>query len=252
MDWLTDPQVWVALATLTSLEIVLGIDNIIFISILAGRLPQAQQARARQLGIIAALVSRLVLLFSLSWIMRLTTPLFTVFQQSVSGRDLILLLGGLFLIGKATHEIHHKLEGEEGENNDEIKASFTGVLLQIMLVDIVFSLDSIITAVGMVDRLSIMVTAVLISVGVMLAFAGAISDFVQRHPTIKMLALSFLILIGMTLVAEGLHQHISKAYIYFAMAFSVMVELLNLKMRSKAKPVHLRSPYSGEAALGEG
>jgi predicted tellurium resistance membrane protein TerC len=238
MDWLTDPQAWIALGTLTALEIVLGIDNVIFISILAGKLPVEQQAKARTLGLGAALVSRLLLLFSLSWIMRLTAPLFTVLEQEISGRDLILLIGGLFLIGKATHEIHNKLEGEEGAGNTAVRASFGSVILQVMLIDIVFSLDSVITAVG------IMVIAVIISVGFMLAFAGPISNFVYRHPTIKMLALAFLILIGVTLMAEGFEQHISKGYIYFAMAFSVLVEMLNLRLRSRQEPVHLREQYT--------
>lgn len=246
MDWLTDPQAWIALATLTALEIVLGIDNVIFIAILAGKLPHEQQAKARSLGLGAALISRLLLLFSLSWIMRLTAPLFAVFGQEISGRDLILLLGGLFLIAKATREIHHKLEGEEGAGNAEVKATFAGVIFQVMLIDIVFSLDSVITAVGMVNRISIMATAVIISVGFMLVFAGPISAFVQRHPTVKMLALAFLILIGVTLMAEGFGQHISKGYIYFAMAFSVLVEMLNLRLRSKQPPVHLRDRYTGE------
>ncbi|HMV82337.1 MAG TPA: TerC family protein [Blastocatellia bacterium] len=245
MDWLTDPQAWIALLTLTSLEIVLGIDNIIFISILAGKLPGEQQNKARVLGLLAAMVSRLLLLLSLTWIMRLTAPLFRIFSQEISGRDLILLVGGLFLIAKATHEIHNKLEGEEGESNTKVKSSFAGVILQIMLIDIVFSLDSVITAVGMVQQVSIMMVAVIVSVGFMLFFSGAISNFVQRHPTVKMLALAFLILIGVNLVAEGLGQHIPKGYTYFAMAFSVLVEMLNLRLRKvSTTPVHLRQEYS--------
>ncbi len=245
MNWLTDPQAWIALLTLTSLEIVLGIDNIIFISILAGKLPGEQQKRARVLGLLAAMVSRLLLLFSLTWIMRLTKPLFNVFSQDISGRDLILLVGGLFLIAKATHEIHNKLEGAEGESDAKVRASFAGVIIQIMVIDIVFSLDSVITAVGMVQDISIMVVAVVVSVGFMLFFSGAISDFVQRHPTVKMLALAFLILIGVNLVAEGLGQHIPKGYTYFAMAFSVLVEMLNLRLRRvPAEPVHLRQEFT--------
>ncbi len=245
MDWLTDPQAWIALLTLTSLEIVLGIDNIIFISILAGKLPGEQQKRARILGLLAAMVSRLLLLFSLTWIMRLTSPLFGVFGQEISGRDLILLIGGLFLIAKATHEIHNKLEGVEGESDAKVGSSFAGVIVQIMMIDIVFSLDSVITAVGMVQNISIMVVAVVISVGFMLFFSGAISDFVQRHPTVKMLALAFLILIGVNLMAEGFGQHIPKGYTYFAMAFSVLVEMLNLKLRKvPAEPVHLRQEFT--------
>lgn len=248
MNWLTDPQAWIALLTLTSLEIVLGIDNIIFISILAGKLPGEQQKKARILGLLAAMISRLLLLLSLTWIMRLTAPLFNVFGQDFSGRDLILLIGGLFLIAKATHEIHNKLEGAEGESDAKVKASFAGVIVQIMLIDIVFSLDSVITAVGMVQEVSIMMVAVIISVGFMLFFSGAISDFVQRHPTVKMLALAFLILIGVTLVAEGFEQHISKGYIYFAMAFSVLVEMLNLRLRkATAEPVQLRQEFSEKA-----
>lgn len=248
MDWLNDPQAWIALLTLTSLEIVLGIDNIIFISILAGKLPSEQQKRARILGLLAAMVSRLLLLLSLTWIMRLTAPLFTVLNQEISGRDLILLVGGLFLIAKATHEIHNKLEGAEGESDAKIGSSFASVIVQIMLIDIVFSLDSVITAVGMVKEVSIMMVAVIISVGFMLFFSGAISDFVQRHPTVKILALAFLILIGVTLMAEGFEQHISKGYIYFAMAFSVLVEMLNLRLRRvSVKPVHLRQEFTREA-----
>ena len=253
MDWLSNPEAWIALATLTALEIVLGIDNIIFISILASKLPQDQQARARRLGLLAALVTRILLLFSLSWVVQLTAPLFTVLGQAVSGRDLILILGGLFLLGKATHEIHERLEGAEGHAAAAARPSFAAVIVQIMLLDIVFSLDSVITAVGMVDELAVMITAVVISVGIMLLAAGGISGFVDRHPTIKMLALAFLLLIGFTLVAEGLHHHIPKGYIYFAMAFSVLVEMLNLAARRKKQvpePIHLRPSYVKDEPTG--
>ncbi len=244
MDWITNPEIWIALVTLTSLEIVLGIDNIIFISILAGKLPGNQQAKARQLGLSLAMFVRIGLLFSLSWVIGLTTPLFTVFHHPISGRDLILLVGGLFLLGKSTFEIHEKLEGEEGHAETKLKVSFTGVIVQILLLDIVFSLDSVITAVGMVRQLPVMIAAVVIAVGVMLVAAGSVSDFVERHPTIKMLALSFLLLIGFSLVAEGLEFHIPKGYIYFAMGFSVFVEMLNLRLRHKPEePVKLRAAY---------
>jgi predicted tellurium resistance membrane protein TerC len=247
MDWLTHPETWIALLTLTVLEIVLGIDNVIFISILAGKLPDAQQGKARKTGLFLAMFIRIGLLASLAWIVRLTAPLFTVLGQEISGRDLILLVGGLFLIAKSTHEIHERLEGEEGEASARAAASFTGVIVQILLLDIVFSLDSVITAVGMANQLPVMIAAVVIAVGVMMVSAGAIGDFVARHPTIKMLALSFLLLIGMSLVAEGLDQHIPKGYIYFAMGFSVFVEMLNLRLRKKAvPPVHLREPYVEE------
>lgn len=244
MDWITDPQALIAFFTLTSLEIVLGIDNVIFISILAGKLPAEEQGRARIVGLGAALVTRLLLLFSISWIVRLTEPLFSVLNHPISGRDMILLGGGLFLIGKSTHEIHSKLEGEEGHTTKRTASSFVSVIIQIMLVDIVFSLDSVITAVGMVDRISIMVTAVIVAVGVMMVFAGAISKFVNKHPTIKVLALSFLILIGVMLTAEGLNQHIPKGYVYFAMAFSVLVEMMNIRLRKKVAPVHLHEGYT--------
>ena len=246
MEWLADPQLWIAFATLTVLELVLGIDNVIFISILAGKLPQEQQARARFIGLSLALVMRVILLFSLSWIIGLTAPLFTVLGQEVSGRDLVLLIGGLFLIAKSTHEIHGSLEGEEGHASKKVYSTFTSVIIQITLLDIVFSLDSVITAVGMVNNLWIMIAAVVISIIAMMLFAGPIGNFVQRHPTIKMLALSFLLLIGVTLIAEGLHQHIPKGYIYFAMAFSVLVEVLNMRLRKKADPVHLHNPYSDD------
>jgi predicted tellurium resistance membrane protein TerC len=249
MDWITDPQAWVGLATLTFLEIVLGIDNVIFISILAGRLPREQQGRARYIGLLLAMVMRIALLFSLSWIIRLTAPLFTVLGQAISGRDLVLLIGGLFLLAKSTHEIHQRLEGDEGEESARAAPSLRSVLIQIMLLDIVFSLDSVITAVGMVDQLAVMVIAVIVAVGFMMLFAGPISEFVDRHPTVKMLALSFLILIGVSLIAESFDQHIPKGYIYFAMAFSVLVEMLNLRARKgKADVVHLRPGYHPDAS----
>jgi predicted tellurium resistance membrane protein TerC len=250
MDWLNDPNAWVGLLTLTTLEIVLGIDNIIFISILAGKLPEPQQPTARRLGLMGAFVTRLLLLFSLAWIVRLTRPLFEVFGHGVSGRDLILILGGLFLIGKATFEIHGKLEGEEHDpagGPARAARSLTSVVVQIMLVDIVFSLDSVITAVGMVDEISIMVAANVIALGVMLAAVNPISAFVDRHPTVKMLALSFLVLIGTNLVAEGFGAHIPKGYTYFAMGFSVLVEMLNLRLRRNApRAVSLRQPLDYE------
>lgn len=245
MEWLSDPNIWVALITLTALEIVLGIDNIIFISILAGKLPQHQQQKARTIGLALAMITRIALLFSLTWIMRLTEPLFTVLAQEISGRDLILIVGGLFLLAKSTMEIHEKLEGEEEADAVRAGARFTSVIIQIMFLDIVFSLDSVITAIGMVDNLSVMVAAVVIAVGFMMFFAGAISNFVERHPTVKMLALSFLLMIGLALIGEGFDMHIPKGYIYFAMAFSVFVEMLNLRLRrGRAQPVKLRQPYS--------
>jgi predicted tellurium resistance membrane protein TerC len=243
MDWISDPQAWVGFATLTVLEIVLGIDNVIFISILASKLPRDQQSKARYIGLGLAMLMRIALLFSLSWIVRLTEPLFSVLGQEISGRDLVLLIGGLFLIGKATREIHERLEGEEGEASAKVAPSLRSVLIQIMILDIVFSLDSVITAVGMVDQLGVMIAAVVTAVAFMMVFARPVSDFVERHPTVKMLALSFLILIGVSLVAESFDQHIPKGYIYFAMAFSVMVEMLNLRAKKKAEPVHLRHPY---------
>jgi len=246
MEWLSDPQIWIAFLTLTVLELVLGIDNVIFISILSGKLPPSQQPRARLIGLSLALVMRVILLLSLTWVMGLVEPLFTVFDQGVSGRDLILFVGGLFLIGKSTHEIHGSLEGEEGEGSRKAYGGFAGVILQIMLLDIVFSLDSVITAVGMVSNIWIMISAVVVSIVAMMLFAGSIGAFVQRHPTIKMLALAFLLLIGVTLIAEGLHQHISKGYIYFAMAFSVFVEFLNIRLRKKTRPVVLHNQFSEE------
>ncbi|MFY1595129.1 TerC family protein [Micromonospora sp. WMMD737] len=245
MEFLASPELWIAFATLLLLEIVLGVDNVVFISILAGRLPEHQQARARTIGLSLALVTRLILLASLSWVIGLTAPLFTVLGQEISGRDLILLLGGLFLLGKATYEIHEHLEGEEHAKSGKV-ASFGAVIAQILVLDVVFSLDSVITAVGMVDQLFIMVAAVIIAMIVMLVSAGAISRFVNEHPTVKMLALSFLLLIGASLVAEGFDQHIPKGYVYGPIAFSIFVEFLNLRARKKrqeAKPVHLHPTY---------
>jgi predicted tellurium resistance membrane protein TerC len=244
MEWLTDPQIWIALATLTFLEIVLGVDNIIFISILSGKLPAAQQPRARRLGLLGAMVTRVLLLFSLAWIIRLTAPWFTIVGHDISGRDLILIGGGLFLLGKSTYEIHDKLEGEEGHATNRTATSFASVIVQIMLLDIVFSLDSVITAVGMVDELWVMIAAVMIAVGIMMASAETISAFVHRHPTVKMLALSFLLLIGLSLILEGFDQHIPKGYIYFAMGFSVFVEMINLRLRKASRPVHLHERYA--------
>ncbi len=248
MDWLADPQGWIAFITLLGLEVVLGVDNIIFISILAGKLPAAQQSKARLVGLGLAMLMRVGLLFSLSWVIQLTAPLFNILGKDISGRDLILLVGGLFLVAKSTHEIHQKLEGEHGEASARIKASFSSVLIQILLLDIVFSLDSVITAVGMVDNISIMIAAVVVAVGFMMFFAAPISNFVEQHPTFKMLALSFLLLIGFTLIAEGWDRHIPKGYIYVAMAFSIFVEVLNLKLRKrKTAPVKLHEPYASEA-----
>ena len=247
MDWITDPQAWIAFFTLVSLELILGVDNVIFISILAGKLPVEQQSKARRTGLALAILSRILLLFSLSWIIGLTEPIFEVFGWEVSGRDLILLLGGLFLMGKATYEIHDKLEGVEGHASDHVKASFASVILQVLLLDVVFSLDSVITAVGMVDEIAIMVGAVIIAAIVMIISADPIGNFVERHPTVKMLALSFLLLIGFTLIVEGLHQHIPKGYIYFAMGFSVFVEALNLRLRKSRAPIKLHQPYVTEA-----
>lgn len=247
MDWLADPQVWIAFGTLTALELVLGIDNIVFISILAGKLPAEQQQKARLVGLALAMLMRVGLLFSLSWIISLTAPLFTVLGQEISGRDLVLIGGGLFLIAKSTHEIHSKLEGDEGSGSARVKASFVSVIVQILLLDIVFSLDSVITAVGMVDEIWIMIAAVVVAVLFMMVFASPISNFVDRHPTVKMLALSFLLLIGVTLLAEAFDRHIPKGYIYFAMAFSVFVEMLNLRLRKPhAEPVKLRDPFVEE------
>lgn len=247
MEFLTNPETWIALLTLTALEIVLGIDNLVFITILASKLPKNQQHRAERLGLGLAMFMRIGLLLSISWIIGLTAPLFTIGGYTISGRDLILLVGGLFLIGKSTFEIHEKLEGEHGTKTAKTRngVTFNGVLVQIMLLDIVFSVDSVITAVGMVDSVYIMIAAVVIAVITMALTVTIISDFVERHPTIKILALSFLLLIGFSLVVEGLHQHIPKGYIYFAMGFSVFVEFLNTRMRSRPKqPVKLRSGYA--------
>ena len=253
MEWFTNPEIWISLITLTLLEIVLGIDNIIFISIMASKLPANKQKKARQLGLALAMITRVLLLLSLSWIMTLTSPLFNmgdwialtdselVKQFAISGRDLILIIGGLFLIYKSTSEIHDKLEGADHQAETKAVITFTGVIVQILLLDIVFSLDSVITAVGMADHIEVMIAAVIIAVLVMMLSAGGISDFVNNHPTVKMLALSFLLLIGVSLLAEGFDQHIPKGYIYFAMAFSVLVEMLNLKMNKGKKPVQLRN-----------
>jgi predicted tellurium resistance membrane protein TerC len=243
LGWASSAEGWVALATLTVLEIVLGIDNIVFISILAGKLPRADRGRARRVGLSLAMIIRILLLLSITWVMSLTTPLFAILGNDVSGRDIILIVGGLFLLGKSTLEIHEKLEGVEGHSSARVAASFAAVLVQILLLDIVFSLDSVITAVGMADDVAVMILAVMIAVGVMLVSAGTISEFVERHPTVKILALSFLLLIGVSLIAEGFDQHIPKGYIYFAMAFSVFVEMINLRVRAKAEPVHLHRPY---------
>ena len=242
--WTTSAEGWIALATLTILEIVLGIDNIVFISILSSKVRREDRARARRIGLSLAMFIRIGLLWSITWVIRLTEPLLTTFGQEISGRDLIMLVGGLFLIAKSTHEIHEKLEGDEGERSTRAAASFAGVIVQILLLDIIFSLDSVITAVGMAEDLAVMVLAVVVAVGVMLLSAAAISDFVERHPTVKMLALSFLLLIGVSLIAEGFDQHIPKGYIYFAMGFSIFVEMINLRLRAKAKPVHLHRPYT--------
>ena len=253
MEWLTNPEIWISLVTLTVLEIVLGIDNIIFISIMASKLPADKQKKARQLGLALALITRVLLLLSLTWIMTLTSPLFNIGDWvgltstellekfAISGRDLILIVGGLFLIYKSTTEIHDKLEGEEHKQDGKTAVTFSGVIVQILLLDVVFSLDSVITAVGMANHIEVMIAAVVIAVVVMMLSAGGISDFVNKHPTVKMLALSFLLLIGVSLLAEGLDQHIPKGYIYFAMAFSILVEMLNLRMNKSKKPVHLHN-----------
>ena len=247
MEWLLQPETWIALITLIVLELVLGVDNVIFISILAGKLPHDQQSRARTTGISLAVITRILLLLSLRWIISLDEPFFTLplFKIGISGHDVILIAGGLFLLWKSTHEIHQKLEGVEGESSAKVAGSFWSVIIQIMLLDIVFSLDSVITAVGMVDELAIMIAAVVIAAGVMVFTSGPISKFVEDHPTIKMLALSFLLMIGFTLIVEGFHQHIPKGYIYFAMTFSIAVELLNLRLRKRAmQPVNLREAYA--------
>lgn len=261
MEWLSDPQTWIALLTLTILEVVLGIDNIVFISILAGKLPKEQQHRARQTGLGLAVITRVLMLLSISWVIRLTDPILPLSIQNMeslpevirhlSGKDLILLGGGLFLLYKATKEIHERLEGEAGHASAKVAATFSSVIIQILILDMVFSIDSVITAVGMADQVLVMIAAVIIAVAIMLVAAGPISDFVNRHPTVKMLALSFLLLIGVNLIAEGFHVHIPKGYVYFAMGFSVLVEALNLRASARAKkhvePVHLHEPYAAEA-----
>jgi len=245
MSWVTEPAAWVGFFTLVALEIVLGVDNVVFISILAGKLPGEQQGRARRLGLGLAMIMRILLLLSLTWIVRLTAPLFPVLEQEISGRDLVLIVGGLFPIWKSTREIHGNLEGEEGEASARVTPTLGAVLIQIMLLDVVFSLDSVITAVGMVDEIGVMVAAVVLAVGFMFIFSRSIGEFVERHPTVKMLALSFLLMIGVALIADGLDRHIPKGYIYFAMAFSVGVELLNLRAkRVREDAVRLRQPYS--------
>ena len=249
MDWMLDPEIWIALTTLTVLEIVLGIDNVVFISILSTKLPAHQQLQARRIGLTVAMLARVALLLSLTWITRLTTPLFTVFGHETSGRDLTLLLGGLFLMAKATYEIHENLEGEEGHASARVHASFASVIVQIMLLDLVFSLDSVITAVGMARQLGVMVAAIVIAVCVMLVSAEVISRVVKERPTIKILALSFLLLVGFALMAEGFHQEIPKGYLYFAMGFAVFVELINQRAGARRRPVMLHSPYVGEPSL---
>jgi predicted tellurium resistance membrane protein TerC len=247
MEWITSPEGWIALVTLTLLEIVLGIDNIVFISILADKLPAEQRKKARQTGLSLALITRILLLCGLAWMAKLTKPLFTIgffsLHHSVSGRDIILIAGGLFLLAKSTHEIHGKLEGEDGEVTRKLPPKFVSVIIQILLLDIVFSLDSVITAVGMARQLGVMIAAVILAMIFMLVFGGYISRFIEKHPTLKMLALSFLLMIGFVLVAEGFHKEIPKGYVYFAMAFSIGVEMLNLKLRAKSARVELHQPY---------
>ncbi|MDP3939248.1 MAG: TerC family protein [Deltaproteobacteria bacterium] len=248
MSWLAEPEAWIALATLTAIEIVLGIDNIIFISILAGKLPPAQRARARTVGLGLAMFARIALLLSLTWIMRLTTPLMTILGNDISGRDLILIGGGLFLLGKSTVEIHDNLEGQEHHTGGTGRAGFSAVIFQILIMDVIFSLDSVITAIGLAQQISVMVLAIVIAVGVMMFSARAISEFIDAHPTLKVLALSFLLLIGVALMGEGFDLHIPKGYIYFAMAFSVGVEMLNMRLRGReARPVRLRRHIPGQA-----
>jgi predicted tellurium resistance membrane protein TerC len=251
MDWITDPNAWLGLLTLTALEIVLGIDNIIFISILSSRVSRSQQARARRLGLSGAFLTRILLLLSIAWIVRLTTPWFTILGLEMTGRGVILLVGGFFLIGKATFEIHGKLEGaEHGESGEPARQTLAGVVVQIMLIDIIFSLDSVITAVGMVSHVTIMIAANVAALGIMLAAATPISDFVDRHPTIRMLALSFLVLIGTNLVAEGLGHHIPRGYTYFAMFYSFAVEMLNIRLRARQQAVRLHgSPRIGDGVV---
>ena len=252
MELLADPQIWLAFITLTALELVLGIDNIIFISILVDKLPKEKREFARKIGLFAAMFMRIGLLLILSWIIGLTAPLFSILQQEISGRDLVLISGGLFLLWKSVGEIHQSLEGEEGHASKTVKATMTAVILQIMLVDLVFSLDSIITAVGMVDEVKVMIAAVIASVGLMMVFAGPIGRFVSAHPTIKMLALSFLVVVAVVLIAEGFGHHVPKGYVYSAMAFSVVVEMLNIRMRKRAvKPVHLHPSYSSDDVQGK-
>jgi predicted tellurium resistance membrane protein TerC len=247
LSLLIDPNAWIAFLTLTALELVLGIDNVIFLSILVDRLPAASRERARRIGLFLAMFMRIALLLLLSWMVGLTAPLFAVLGKPISGRDLILIVGGLFLLWKSTHEIHQLLEGEEGSASGAVHATFTAIILQIIVIDLVFSLDSIITAVGMVDNVAVMIAAVVVSVGLMMVFASHIGRFVSDHPTIKMLALAFLLVVGMALVAEGLGQKVPKGYIYFAMAFSVAVEMLNIRVRKKrSPPVQLREPYRRE------
>ena len=249
MDLLSDPNAWIALFTLTLLEIVLGIDNIVFISIISGKLPPEERPRARKLGLLLAVVTRILFLLSIGLIMKMKADLFTVFGQGISGRDLVLILGGLFLVGKAVMEIHNKLEGEEHAHGPgAVRASFSGVVAQILVVDLIFSIDSVITAVGMVPHVEVMIAAVLISVAFMLLFVGKLSSFVEEHPTVKMLALAFLVLIGVNLIAEGGGQHIPKGYTYFAMAFAVLVEMLNIRLRKRLEPVHLRHNYPTDPA----
>lgn len=250
MEWISQPETWIAFLTLVALELVLGVDNVIFISILAGKLPPDQQNKARQSGILAAVITRVLLLLSLGWIIGLTKPITTIGSFELTGKSLILLVGGLFLLWKSTHEIHQKLEGVEGHASAKVAAAFWSVIFQIMLLDIVFSLDSVITAVGMVDQIEIMIAAVVIAAVVMVFTSGPLGRFVDRHPTIKMLALSFLLLIGFTLVAEAFHVEIPKGYIYFAMGFSVFVEMLNLRLRPTAQPVNLRESYSKAVTAG--
>jgi len=249
MELLLDPNAWIAFLTLTALELVLGIDNIIFISILVDRLPAETRKLGRRLGLFLAMFMRIGLLLLLAWIVGLTAPLFTLFMQEISGRDIILIGGGLFLLWKSTHEIHQLLEGEAGEQSRQVQPKFASIIIQIILIDIVFSFDSIITAVGMVDKVAVMIAAVVASVGLMMWFAESIGHFVSAHPTVKMLALSFLVVIGVVLIADGFDHHVPKGYVYFAMAFSVIVEMLNLRLRKRtAKPVQLREPYVADKA----
>jgi len=248
MEWIAEPQAWIALVTLTALEIVLGIDNIVFISVLTGRLPEYQRQKGRMVGLAVAMIMRIVLLLFLAWIVKLTAPMFTVLGNDISGRDLILIIGGLFLLAKSTHEIHHNLEGLEGAESVTVQATLASVLVQVMLLDLVFSLDSVITAVGMAEHVPVMVIAIVLAVAFMMVFAKPIGEFVEDHPTVKMLALSFLLLVGMALVADGLDFHIPKGYIYFAMGFSVFVEMLNLRLRKKRtqRPLKLRKTLPRE------